>query len=163
MYLLDANVFMQAKNLHYGFDFCPAFWEWLITQNTAGNVFSIEKVEDEILAGDDDLSQWSKERGSGFFLRPDDKVVACFPAVSAWVSSQNYQPAAVNTFLQVADYYLISQAKAFGAVVISHETPSDSIKRVKIPNVCIGMDIKCITPYEMLRREKARFVLGSQG
>ncbi|ANT65111.1 hypothetical protein Ptc2401_01341 [Prosthecochloris sp. CIB 2401] len=25
-YLLDANVFIQAKNLHYGFDFCPAFW-----------------------------------------------------------------------------------------------------------------------------------------
>ncbi len=67
MYLLDANVFMQAKNLHYGFDFCPAFWEWLIARNAAGNVFSIEKVEDEILAGDDDLSQWSKERGSVFF------------------------------------------------------------------------------------------------
>lgn len=163
MYLLDANVFMQAKNLHYGFDFCPAFWEWLITQNTAGKVFSIEKVEDEILAGDDDLSQWSKERGSDFFLRPDDKVIASFPVVSAWVSSHNYQPAAVNTFLQVADYYLISQAKAMGAVVFSHETPSDSIKRIKIPNVCIGMDIKCITPYEMLRREKARFVLGYQG
>lgn len=25
-YLLDSNVFIQAKNLHYGFDFCPAFW-----------------------------------------------------------------------------------------------------------------------------------------
>jgi hypothetical protein len=24
-YLLDANVVIQAKNLHYGFDFCPAF------------------------------------------------------------------------------------------------------------------------------------------
>ncbi len=28
-YLLDANVFIQAKNLHYGFDFCPAFRDWL--------------------------------------------------------------------------------------------------------------------------------------
>jgi len=26
-YLLDANVFIQAKNLHYGLDFCPAFWD----------------------------------------------------------------------------------------------------------------------------------------
>jgi hypothetical protein len=32
-YLLDANVFIQAKNLHYGFDFCPAFWQWLIDSN----------------------------------------------------------------------------------------------------------------------------------
>ena len=29
-YLLDANVFIQAKNLHYGLDFCPAFWQWLL-------------------------------------------------------------------------------------------------------------------------------------
>jgi hypothetical protein len=25
-YLLDSDVFIQAKNLHYGFDFCPGFW-----------------------------------------------------------------------------------------------------------------------------------------
>jgi hypothetical protein len=29
-YLLDANVFIAAKNLHYGLDFCPAFWDWLV-------------------------------------------------------------------------------------------------------------------------------------
>ena len=29
-YLLDSNVFIQAKNLHYGFDFVPAFWDWLL-------------------------------------------------------------------------------------------------------------------------------------
>jgi hypothetical protein len=27
-YLLDSNIFIQAKNLHYSFDFCPAFWDW---------------------------------------------------------------------------------------------------------------------------------------
>ena len=31
-YLLDANVFIQAKNLHYGLDFCSAFWDWLIVK-----------------------------------------------------------------------------------------------------------------------------------
>jgi hypothetical protein len=67
-YLLDANVFIQAKNLHYGLDFCPAFWEWLITQSHAGNVFSIEKVGDEVQALEDDLSVWAGARGGGFFL-----------------------------------------------------------------------------------------------
>ena len=42
-YLLDANVFIQAKNLQYGFDFCPAFWDWLDEQAVAGHVSSIEK------------------------------------------------------------------------------------------------------------------------
>ena len=34
-YLIDSNVFNQAKNLHYGFDFCPAFWNWLVEQNVS--------------------------------------------------------------------------------------------------------------------------------
>jgi hypothetical protein len=46
-YLLDADVFIQAKNLHYGFSFCPAFWDWITRENGAGKVFSIEKVRDE--------------------------------------------------------------------------------------------------------------------
>ena len=29
-YLLDTDVFIRAKNLRYGFDFCPAFWDWLV-------------------------------------------------------------------------------------------------------------------------------------
>ena len=41
-YLLDANVFISAKNLHYGLDFCPAFWEWLIHAGNTGTVFSID-------------------------------------------------------------------------------------------------------------------------
>ena len=45
-YLLDANVFIQAKNLQYGFDFCPTFWDWLKREHAAGKVFSIEMVGD---------------------------------------------------------------------------------------------------------------------
>ena len=35
-YFLDANVFISAKNLHYGLDFCPAFWDWIIANNASG-------------------------------------------------------------------------------------------------------------------------------
>lgn len=73
-YLLDANVFIQAKNLHYGFDFCPAFWDWLDEQNNAARVFSIERVKDEILAGDDELAAWARQR-AGLFLPPDETMV----------------------------------------------------------------------------------------
>lgn len=59
-YLLDTNVFVTAKNLHYDFDFCPAFWDWLILKNKEQKVFSIEKVRDEINKGEDELSGWTK-------------------------------------------------------------------------------------------------------
>jgi len=159
-YLLDANVFIQAKNLHYGLDFCPAFWDWLIDRNAAGAVFSIEKVGDEIEAGQDDLSAWAAERGAGFFLKPDAPMLGALAATSAWATAQNYDPAGINTFLQVADYYLVAHALAHGHTVVTHEVPSLSIKKIKIPNACIGLGVKCMTPYEMLRVGRARFVLG---
>jgi hypothetical protein len=161
-YLLDTNVFIQAKNLHYGFDFCPAFWDWLIANNAAQRVFSIEKVGDEIDAGSDDLAVWALERGPGFFLRPDAAILPALGSVSTWATNQTYEPAAVNTFLQVADYYLIAHALAHGHTVVTHEKAQFTKKKIQIPPVCIGLGIKCMTPYEMLRHERARFVLGAQ-
>lgn len=159
-YLLDANVFISAKNLHYGMDFCPAFWDWLIREHDAGKVFSIEKVADEIMAADDELARWASERDDEFFRAPDEATLPAFGAVTAWVHGRGYEPAAISTFLQDADYYLVAQARAGEHTVITHEVPSASTRKVKIPDVCIGMDIPCMSPYQMLRRERARFVLG---
>lgn len=159
-YLLDADVFIRAKNLHYGLDFCPAFWDWLIANNAAGTVFSVEKVGDEVQAVADELSQWATARGDGFFLRPDAAVLPSLGAVSAWATGQRYEPSAVSTFLQVADYYLVSHAHAGGHTVVTHEVPSASTRKIKIPDACISLNVRCITPYEMLRRERARFILG---
>jgi len=160
-YLLDANVFIQAKNLHYGLDFCPAFWNWLIEKNAEGRVFSIDKVADEIAAGADELTLWMREQDDGLFRQTHPLVVAEFGKVSSWVMGQGYEPAAINTFLQVADFYLIAHALAEKHVVVTHEVPTNSIKRVKIPNVCAGLGLRFMTPYEMLRREQARFVLAA--
>jgi hypothetical protein len=158
-YFLDADVFIRAKNLHYGLDFCPAFWEWLIQNNAAGTVFSVEKVRDDLHAIEDELSVWTEARGPAFFLRPDSAVIPSLAAVSAWAYGQHYDPSAISTFLQVADYYLVSQALAGGHTVVTHEIPSASLRKIKIPDACIGLGIKCMTPYAMLRHERARFVL----
>lgn len=160
-YLLDSNVFIQAKNLHYGFDFCPGFWDWLIEGNRDGTVASVERVGDELRAGDDDLKVWVEARGDGFFLRPDDAVVPALATVSDWAGSAGYQPAAAATFLQIADYWLVAHALAHGYVVVTHEVPADTTRKIKIPNACISLDLRCVNPYEMLRRERARFVLGA--
>ncbi|MBF0104555.1 MAG: DUF4411 family protein [Deltaproteobacteria bacterium] len=159
-YLLDSNVFIQSKNLHYGMDFCPAFWDWLLEKNQLKEVFSIEKVGDEIDAGDDDLSRWAAKRGSLFFLKPDQNVVMALSQVSKWATSQRYEPSAVNLFFQVADYYLVAHALAHNFVVVTQEITSTSTKKIKIPDACHGLGIKCMTPYTMLRHERARFVLG---
>jgi hypothetical protein len=85
-YLLDADVFIRAKNLHYGLDFCPAFWDWIIAGNVARAVFSVEKVGDEVQAVADELSEWAAALGPGFFLPPDATVFPALAAVSTWAS-----------------------------------------------------------------------------
>lgn len=95
-----------------------------------------------------------------FFLTPDPSVIASLAAVSNWATSGQYEPAAISTFLQVADYYLVAQAHAAHHIVVTHERPAATTRRIKIPDACIGLGIKFMTPFEMLRREHARFVLG---
>lgn len=69
-----------------------------------------------------------------------------------------YEPAAINDFLAVADFYLVSQAHAAGHTVVTHEVFAPSAKKIKIPNVCIPLGVPFMTPFAMLRAEGARFV-----
>ena len=158
-YLLDSNIFIQASNLHFGFDFCPAFWDWLTKANRNQLVFSVSQVHDELASAGDELADWAKTQGKPFFREIDEQTLPKLTAVSEWVQHQGYEPAAINTFLQVADYYLIAYALAHDHTVVTHEVPADTPRRIKIPNVCVGLGLDCINPFSMLRREKAKFIL----
>ena len=117
---------------------------------------------DEVQAIQDNLATWAAARGQGFFLQPDPALLKSLGDVGAWATSQRYEPAAVNTFLQAADYYLVAYAHAHGHVVVTHETPSNSTKKIKIPEPCISLGIKCVNTFEMLRKSQARFILPTQ-
>jgi hypothetical protein len=161
-YLLDANVFIEAKNRHYGFDFCPAFWDWLKAGHAAGKIFSIEKVGDELQSGSDELSHWASRLGDRFFLPPDPSTLGSLATVAEWVRSQAYQPAAISAFLEDADYYLVAQAHARKDILVTHEVPSDGVKRREDPERGHWAGIRHMNPFEMLRRERARFILGAR-
>jgi hypothetical protein len=162
MYLLDSNIFIQAKNLHYGFDICPAFWDWLEKEHqNEQRVASVEKVLEELRDRTDELTTWAEQQ-NGFFLPPDGDVLASLREVGDWANDAGYDQAAVNEFLEDADYYLIAHARATGLTVVTHEKVENSKKRIKIPNACTEVSVDCINAYEMLRREGAKFVLGSQ-
>lgn len=162
-YLLDANIFIQAKNLHYGFDFCPAFWAWLDEKLESGVVASVSQVGDELIDGTDDLAEWAKARRDTLFPSPDASVLGALTRVSAWAIGGGFDQAGVNTFLQIADSFLVAAALADGRTVVTHELPSNSLKKIKIPTACLSLKVPFCSPYQMLRKEKARFILGKGG
>lgn len=158
-YLLDSDVLMEARKRHYGFDICPGFWDWLDVQHQQGAVLSVEKVREEIGSGTDPLVAWAENRPAGFFATPDNKTQAAFATVSQWATSQNYTERAVSEFLSRADFYLVAHALAHSLTLVTHERAAATQNKVKIPNACDGLGVDFIDPFEMLRREGARFVL----
>jgi hypothetical protein len=160
MYLIDSDVFIQAKNMHYGFDICPAFWEWLERAHANAVVFSIAKVHEELRGTQDEVTEWADAKPAGFFLQPDDAVVNGLSETSAWLIQTQYTQAAQNEFLQKADYYLVGHGRATGFTVVSHERAAPgATSKVKIPDACSAMGVRCISPWELLRTERARFIL----
>jgi hypothetical protein len=159
-YLIDTDIFLAAKNLHYGMDFCPAFWDWLVQANTAGNLISVEAVFDDLAPAGDALATWVTARGEEFFVPPQAVDAPALGRVTAWINAQQrYTSAAKQTFLSCSDYFVVSQALAGGHTVITHEKPENSVHRIKIPNVCVGLGVKYTSCWQMLRAEHARFVL----
>lgn len=161
-YLLDTGVFIEAKRRFYGLDFCPGYWEWLMRGAIAGTLRSIERVADEIGAQQDELSKWAATLPRGFFLRPDATFSAAFQRVSHWALTSGFQSAAYNEFLDVADSFLVAQALAGDHTVVTLEKPATtpSRKKIKVPDACAGVGVRCMTLYALMRLQGVRLVLG---
>lgn len=158
-YLLDTNVFVNAKRSYYGFNLCPGFWAWLDGAHAGGTVASVAAVYDELIDFGDELSEWARARRS-FFMPATSVELTSVAAVNRWANdSTAYDAAAKTEFASVADSFLIAHALAGGHTVVTLEVISDSRKRIKIPNAATALGVKWCDPFHMLRVEHATFVL----
>jgi Domain of unknown function (DUF4411) len=160
-YLLDTDVFVQAHRMHYPFDVCPGFWSWIDHAHSEKKLFSVKDIRDEILALEDELSNWVKSRNGMFLPRTDGDTYESLKLLSGWVE-EHYNAAAQEEFFGAADFFLVGYAHAHSHTVVTHEVFAMGYK-VKIPAACKAMDVGCITPFQMLQREGAKFTLSSSG
>lgn len=61
LYLLDANVLIDANRDYYPIERVPEFWEWLADAGVKGFAKIPLEVYEEIKDGNDDLAQWAKD------------------------------------------------------------------------------------------------------
>jgi hypothetical protein len=159
MYLLDSNVFIEAKNRYYAFDLAPGFWEWLEADAAAGVIGSIDEVSDELTGGADELAQWARDH-PGMFASADGLTAAKLAELSRWASGGQFTQAAVDEFLSVADYFLVAHAAAHGHTVVTHETfQANARKRILIPNACQALGVPYCSTFTMLRSREVRLAL----
>lgn len=154
MFLLDANVFMEASRTYYSEALAPAYWTWVAAQHAAGNLASIAAVRNEIDdgRGAGHLKKWAKSLPPTFWVQPTQPSVTAMAVLSAWTMdpTRTYTAAARRAFLQEADYLLISEALGGGHVVVTREKSSpEAKKRVLIPDACAGVGVECREPFKV--------------
>lgn len=163
-YVLDSNIFIEAKQRYYAFDVCPGFWDALVWQHGQGRVVSVDRVKTELEGFADDLSTWATTTmpEACFFDTDIDVVTKAYAEAIAWVMGQaQFTEAAKAEFADAenADAWVIAFAKAMGATVVTHEKSNPDIRRrVPIPNVCDALGVAYIDTFEMLRRLSTRFL-----
>jgi hypothetical protein len=161
MYVLDANVFIEAHRRYYGFPLCPGFWNALVWHYGAGHVCSIDHVRQELLDGDDRLSQWVKNTmPAACFVRSDaDEVVAAYADAVRWVQAQpQFLTEAKAEFADEPDAWLIAFVRANQGVLVTHEKLApDARKRVPVPNVCAQFGVQIADTFEMLQALEVEF------
>lgn len=158
-YCLDADSLIDAKNHYYGMDFCPAFWQWLDVQASAGQVLSIMEVAGELEPYGGPLKAWGEARKGPLFKGLDAQVTHWIAELAEWTMQQNYLESAKNEFLASTDLKLIAYAKAHGHTVVTREVHDDGRRKVKIPTVCMAFGVDLTRTHDMLRTLRARFIL----
>jgi hypothetical protein len=161
VYLLDANVFIEAARRYYAFDLAPKFWESLGHHATNGRIRSIIHVKKELERGKDELARWVKRHFSHAFATTDETdVIQSYGEIMTWVQAQGqFLGAAKSDFANGADGWLVAYARVKGCVVVTHEAPAaDARRKVPIPNVCRAFDVHFVDTFEMLRTLGVRFV-----
>lgn len=154
VYLLDANVFIQAARQYYAFDIAPRFWDALITEAANGRVRSIDRVKGDLDKGKDDLKNWANCHFHQWFDSTDaGDVLAAYKSIMIWASQQNqFTDAARAEFASGADAWVVAYAKARGCVVVTQERFDPNVKKkIPIPNVCRAVNVDYMDTFQLLR------------
>lgn len=152
-YWVDSDSLIRSKNDFYGFDIAPGFWEFLKQNIIDGIIASPLRVYKELTDhSEDDLLSWVRplKQDGFFFIDPSKAVQECMREVSDYVNGR-YPSYWATKWLDEADPWLISHAKAQGGKIVTFEVSAPKSKEPKIPDVADYFEVKTLTIFEMAR------------
>ena len=161
IYVFDSNSFITPYNTYYPFDFAPGFWRRLGDEIQKGSIVVLDKVYDELVKGDDDLSQWMKSRKAFQTVTKTDKyTLAQYAKILEYIqSSEFYKGSALLEWAKdsVADAWLIASAVVHKYTLVTFETPSGGLSvisksaKAKIPDICDHFGVEYISLFQAMR------------
>lgn len=154
LYLLDANVLIDAHRDYYPLDRIPEFWEWLVYQGDKGYVKIPTEIYEEIKEGNDQLAAWTKQDDVEKALRLPEEVEVAFVSM---VVSQGYAEdlSDIEIITVGKDPFLIAYAlKEKGQrIVVTTEVSKPSRQRANrhVPDVCRDFGIRSCHTFQFVR------------
>jgi hypothetical protein len=156
-YCLDTNVLIQAWQKYYSPSICPSYWDLLNQLGLENRIFIPKEVFVEITRTEDELSAWLKTSKIPVY-NLNESVINCLRAIYAANPSHKFL---IDSLKQrsLADPWVIAYAMSESACVVTKEekvTASNSDK-IKIPNVCENMSVRCINDFKFIQETNIRF------
>ncbi|WP_159991584.1 DUF4411 family protein [Pelistega ratti] len=155
-YLMDANIFITAKNTFYQFGFAQCFWDLILDLHKKGIIYSIKAVKDEILKPSkaDELQNWVAFLPTQFW---EDHFlsIASYSKLMQYAQTLNVKDIAKREFAEInnADAWIIAHAMNYNFAIITEEKYNPDVKkRIMIPNVAKVHNIDTITLFEFMEK-----------
>jgi hypothetical protein len=154
LYLLDANVLIDADRDYYPLDRVPEFWEWLLFQAKLGNIKVCIEVYEEVTAGTGDLVDWMNKHEVKTVLQLAEETD---PALVKQVVEKGYAADLTDEeIISVGrDPFLIAHAlkspEDRRVVTTERSAPSRKRQNRKVPDVSKGLGVQPRDTFQLLR------------
>lgn len=154
LYLLDANVLIDANRDYYPMDRVPEFWDWLLHHADKGAVKLPQEILGEPKSGSDQLAKWLKRGKDGTTLLLKEEVDV---KLVRRVIEEGYAPNLTDEeIVKIGnDPFLIAYALADPANrrVVTTEASKPSTQRAnrRVPDVCDQLGVKSINTFRFIR------------
>lgn len=154
IYLLDANVLIDANRDYYPIGRVDEFWEWLVYQGEQGALKIPIDIYEEVKAGTDALADWVKDAATEAAIKLDEEVNI---DLVRKVTEEGYAPDLSDIEIEGVgrDPLFIAYAlkDPAGRTVVTTEGTKPSAQRhnKKIPDVCKHFGIQSINTYQLTR------------
>jgi len=161
-YLIDTNSLITPYKRYYPFDLAPPFWKSMEIKIMDGRIVLLDKVYDEVTAGDDELTEWlSGIKGIDIITHKDTDIVKKYGEILSYVQTCGlYKPKALTEWsdAKVADAWIVACASVQTHTVVTFEAPNGNLtksspcSRAKIPEICDVFSVKYTNLFEMMRQ-----------
>ncbi len=145
LYLLDANVLIDANRDYYPIRRIPEFWEWLAYFGEQGQVKIPQEVYEKVTEADDRLAEWLKENRDMMLLSEDVDA-----SLVDLVIRQGYADNLTDDEIEQLNEDPFMVAYALGDIgqrcVVTTEQSRPSRQRANrhIPDVCDDFGVRCL-------------------